>query len=120
MRFVDLAVAGMIGISSLGLLIVWNPQANDLAAGRALERARLRDLLVRFVDREGLVSLQQSPPGQICEKFSALTNATLQVEAEIGSYSCGAPPPPYSNAANLTMALGPREVSLLAWFGAKP
>lgn len=118
MRFVDLAVAGVIAISSVALLMVWNPQTADMAYRRGADEAHLRDLLVKVIREEGLVQLSRQSPHEICSFLTTMSNATLVLSAVVDGVPCGNTPPPGAVSAELPVILGSRTVVLEAWYGA--
>ncbi|MDA4121015.1 MAG: hypothetical protein OK404_01245 [Thaumarchaeota archaeon] len=116
MRFLDVAIAGMIGLSSIAVIVTWSPAMSDFASQRFVAQARLRDGIVNILDREGLVWLQQSSLQGICGKLSAISNSTVTFSASIDSVPCSVPPSKSGVQASLTFTLGAKVVVLEAWF----
>ena len=118
MRFLDLGVAIMIGVSGLTGLAVWTPRGGDALASRMAVQAHLRDELLSSLDNRGLPWLLEAPPSEICAGLASAMDGTSSVFAQLGSESCGTPPPPGAITANLTLRLVQSEVNLVAWVGA--
>ena len=116
MRFVDLSIAGMIAVSSVALLVVWNPQAPDIAARRNADEARLRDHLLVFVQKEGLVTLLQDPPAALCTMLNSESNSTVTYAASDEGTLCGGTPSSGAAKAELTIAVGQKVVVLEDWY----
>ena len=115
----DIAVAGLIGVSSIASLIVWNPQAYGPISKRHADDTQLRDLLTGYLETDGLVWLQGAAPHELCERLLSLSNATLSLSATINSVPCGRQPPTRSMVANLTVEFDSEVVVLEAWYTAK-
>jgi hypothetical protein len=118
LRFLDISVAALIGAAAVAGIVAWSPQAGDDAARRFALRQQLRDELLGVLQSRGTVWLLQSPKATICATLQGMSNASVSLSAELGSYSCG-PLAPDSVSANLTLALLPMEVILEAWSGAR-
>ena len=110
-----MAVAGLIGVSSIASFMVWNPQAQSQAAEDLLDRARLRHVLADYVSAEGLPWLQRASPQEICSRLLTYSNATLSLSAVVDSVPCEVLPAAGQREVNMTLDLGSRMVVLLAW-----
>jgi hypothetical protein len=115
-KFIDIAVAGMIGISSIASLLVWTPSTYDIAAQRAAEQVRLRDGLMNVVDSYGLYWLQESPPRGICTALGMMSNSAVTFSATVDGVPCSVPRGPLGVEANLTVRIGARLVDLESWY----
>lgn len=114
MRFVDLAVAALIGSSAITGIVAWTPRAGDAGAQRVGAQVQLRDRLVGLLQRNGLVPFLQSPEAA-CRLLAESSNSTFRLYATLGPSSCGTPPTAGSPRASLTMRLVTSEVVLVAW-----
>jgi len=118
LRFLDLGVAIMIGVSGLTGLAVWTPRSGDALAGRMAVQAHLRDELLSTLETKGMPWLLEAPPSDVCAGLASAMDGTSSVFAQLGSESCGTPPPPGAITANLSLRLVLSEVNLVAWAGA--
>ena len=118
MRFLDIAVAALIGASAITGMAAWSPQAGDSASRGAAAQGQLRDELLSFLSEPGMAWLIINSPSAACSALSGLSNSTVGVSASFGSYSCGSPPTAGSRAASLTLLLGTNDVDLEAWSSA--
>lgn len=114
MRFIDLAVAALIGSSAITGIVTWNPGAGDVGAQQLALQERLRDSLVEFLQRYGVIQFQQAPAGA-CLHVSEASNSTFMLYATVGSLSCGTAPTGGSTNATLSLRLIPFEVVLVSW-----
>ncbi len=114
MRFIDLAVAALIGSSAITGIVAWSPRTGDAGAQQLRVQAQLRDRLVGFLQRSGLVQFVASTTAA-CRLISDASNSTFRLYATMGSSSCGAPPSSGSPSARLSLRLIPFEVVLVAW-----
>ncbi len=115
MRFFDLGVAALIGISAITSIYVLSPGGSDSAAQRVVEQTRLRDALLTVLARHGLAWIQNSSPSNICGTIAALSNSTVTFSASIDSMDCLEGPPPGRVSANITLGLPSGSVTLVAW-----
>jgi hypothetical protein len=118
LRFLDLAAAGLIAITSIAVLFAWSPQAPDLAARRDLDEAHLTDLLVSLVQEEGLVTLTSDSPAAFCGLLLSQSNATVSFSGSSDGIQCSPSPPPGAATSNITAAVGQKVVVLENWYGA--
>jgi hypothetical protein len=118
LRFIDLAIGGLIAVSSLAVLIAWNPQAPDAAARQNIDDAHLRDYIATVVNRVGIVTLIRDSASDLCSLVRSASNSTLTLSAEEGGVSCGGPPPVGVASAELNISVGSRVVNLESWYDA--
>jgi hypothetical protein len=117
LRYVDIALAAMIGGSAITGILAWNPQDGDAGSHEALLQSHLRDRLLAVVQDKGVLWLL-SPLNSVCSYLASLSNSTSGVYAVIGAGSCGSRPVPGSVEASLSMNLYSSEVTLVAWSSA--
>lgn len=115
MRYIDLAVATLIGVSAFTGVVAWDPGGGDATSRKLAAQTRLRDSLLATLQEKGVAWFLRSPPGTICAYFASRSNRSSGVYATIGSRSCGNPPPSGANAASIAMDLVPFKVTLVAW-----
>ena len=115
MRYVDLAVAALIGASAIAGIFAWEPATGDAGAAKLGRQVRLRDALLGVLQEHGISWILASPPDAFCAYLESRSNSTFGIAATIGGFSCGSPPPRGSVVANLSMRLVPSEVTLQAW-----
>ena len=115
MRYVDLAVAALIGTSAITGIIAWNPRAGDQASRQLETQTRLRDLLLGILQQRGTTWFLRSPADVVCSYLARRSNSSFGLEATLGSLTCGPPPMEGSVAASLSLRLVPFEVTLVAW-----
>lgn len=115
MRYLDLAVAALIGTSAITGVISWDPRAGDAGSHRLELQTRLRDGLLALIQEQGVAWFVRTPPATVCAYLAARSNSSYGLHATLGADSCGSPPRPGSAVASLTMDLLPFEVTLVAW-----
>lgn len=113
MRFIDLAVAALIGSSAITGMVAWSPRAGDAGAQRLGAQVQLRDRLLELFRRNGMSWLES--PVAACRLISDASNSTFRLFATIGSSTCGTPPRGGSPSVTLSLRLVPYEVVLVAW-----
>ncbi|MDG7007331.1 MAG: hypothetical protein JRN06_03685 [Nitrososphaerota archaeon] len=113
MRFIDLAVAALIGSSAITGIVAWSPKAGDVGAQQLGAQVRLRDRLVGFLQRDGTIGFLESPAA--CQLISDASNSTFRLYATMGPTSCGTPPGLSSPSVAISLRLGKSEVVLVAW-----
>jgi hypothetical protein len=116
-RFLDIAVAVLIGTSALSGLVVWNPRPGDSASNTLAVQSELRGYLLAFLRQHGMTWFLRSPPQEVCSALSADSNATVTMSATLGPFSCSGAPPPGAVAAVLSFSLEGSGVTLTAWSG---
>jgi hypothetical protein len=117
MRLLDLAAAGIIGMTSVVAIFGLNPHPYVASAGRYSAESTLWDALESFVTSHGLYWLQTSPPDEICSEMASASNSTITLGATIGSTSCGPPPVPGAASVHFHLSLPSRNLELSAWSG---
>lgn len=115
MRYLDLAVATLIGVSAFTGVVAWDPMRGDAASHQLAVQARLRDSLLATLQERGIAWFIRSSPTTICAYFASRSNRSSGVYAAFGSHSCGDPPPAGADAASIAMDLVPFKVTLVAW-----
>jgi hypothetical protein len=116
-RWLDIALATMIGISAISGIVNWDPRLADNGSNRLVLENRLRDALMSYLDSRGLPWIQESSPVAICADLERLSNS-IALSANINSFSCGPSPPKGATIMTLTLQLGVRDVTLQAWTSA--
>lgn len=118
MKYVDIAIAILIGVSALAGLLVTSPQAGDGAARVYRLKTALRDRLTAYAGARGAAWFLQTPVPEICSQLEASSNSSFALSATIGSVECGPRPPMGSVAVNLSLLFLPFPVTLEAWSAA--
>ena len=114
MRWLDIALAMMIGVSAISGIVNWNPRVADTGSHRLMLENRLRDGLVSYLDHRGLPWIQESSLATICADLESQSNS-IAISATINSFSCGPSPPKGATFATISLQLDAREVTLQAW-----
>ncbi|HEV2138241.1 MAG TPA: hypothetical protein VGR53_05320 [Nitrososphaerales archaeon] len=117
MRWLDIAIATMIGVSAISTIVTWNPRVADISSHRLMLESRLRDRLVSYVDHRGLPWIEQSSPESMCADLERQSNS-IELSATIDSFSCGPSAPKGAAIMTLTLQLDVRDVTLQAWSSA--
>lgn len=115
MRYLDIAVAAMVGTAALAGLSIWGPGQADGAALRFRTQTALRDSLAAFVDSKGVPWFASTPWAEVCSALSAASNSTFAMSVQAGSASCGPPAPSDATSVRLSFTLASRQVVLSAW-----
>jgi len=115
LRYVDLAVAAIIGTSAIAGIAAWDPRSGDAGSRQERVQMQLRSSLLDVLQEQGILWLIHSPPGAVCSYLADKSNSTFGMAATLGSVSCGVPPRSGSVVASLEMRLVGSEVSLVAW-----
>jgi hypothetical protein len=118
LRFLDLAVAALIGAASIASFWVWNPGGYGLQSWRAQEETNLDVFLTNHVNTFGLLLLQDANFHDLCMQIVSLSNSTLAVSAILNSTPCAPQPTPHAVTANLTLGFPSRVVVIEAWYTA--
>lgn len=116
MRFIDLALAALIGTSAITGIVAWNPEGGDTGTRRLETALQLRDRLVEFLQQDGMIQFES--PAAACHALSGASNSTFRLYAVLGPDSCGSPPTGGSPSATLSFRLAQSEVELVAWSSA--
>ncbi len=117
MRFVDIGVAGAIGLSSMVILLAVSPEPGTLVMRQSQEQIAMREALFTFASDKGLSWFQSSSGAIICSSVSALSNSTVSYSASIDSRSCAAIPS--SGVTSMLIQSGTMTVVLEGWYDAK-
>lgn len=115
MRYVDLSLAALIGVSAVTGVIALAPGGGDAASLQIARQMQLRDDLLRLLQQRGTAWLLSTPPAVVCSQLASLSNSSFRMGATLGGVSCGVPPRGGSAEANITLMLGNSEVTLVAW-----
>lgn len=115
MRFLDLAVAALIGTAALTGMVAWDPAPADAYSRRLHLQSALRDDLAAFVQGKGAVWLLRSPRGTVCSAVDGMSNSTVGISVTLGELTCGRPPPPGAVAAELDERLGSEKAAMVEW-----
>jgi hypothetical protein len=115
MRFLDLALAALIGTSAIAGIAVFSPRQADVASAGLATESQLRDGLLAIIQREGVTWLIQSSPQVVCARLHDLSNSSVTFSGVIGPYSCGPSAPNGSPVAILAFYLMPYQFVLEAW-----
>lgn len=115
MRFIDVSVAAIIGLTTVASLVAWNPYSFEEGSRVFARDASLQDLLTAIVAREGVPWIQRTSYSSICNGISQYSNSSVEVSAVVNGVACY-PPTAYGEpSANLTVEAGSSRVTLLAW-----
>jgi len=115
LKFLDIAVAVLIGASAITGILVWSPLQGDAASAEFAARTRLRDSLLEIVQGRGIPWLIQTPTAEVCAALADMSNSSVSYSAILGSYSCPASPPADSVSETIILRLLPMAVTLEAW-----
>ena len=118
MRYLDLAVAALIGTSAIAGVAAFSPRQADVASSSLAIESHLRDELLTILQREGVTWLIISSPQVVCAHLHELSNSSVTFSGVIGKYGCGASPARGSPVATLAFNLIPCHVVLYAWLSA--
>ena len=114
MRYLDLAVAALIGASAIAGVVAYTPVTWDAESQHQALQTNLRDDLLAYLLARGTVWLASASPGQICSDVLGRSNSTVGFSATVAGAPCSSPPPG-AVSANLTLDLLPHRVMLEAW-----
>jgi hypothetical protein len=103
LRFLDIGVAALVGASSIIGLMTWSPRNGDSISSQLALQAQLRDGMVSYLDSRGLPWMMKAPSPELCAGLLAAVPRAEGVFVEVGSRSCGDPPPMGAVVANLTL-----------------
>lgn len=115
MRFIDLAVAALIGTSSIAGILAMSPGVGDSNTQSLRAKIALREGLLTFVSSKGIVAITQETFSLLCAQLRTYSNSTVSYGASSGAGSCSAPPPPTSIEVSMPVELGAAKVTLEAW-----
>jgi len=114
MRYLDLAVATLIGMSTVTALVVLSPSPIDTAAAGQMSVIQARDELLGYLQRQGSAWLLLAPPVAVCGSLGSLSSPTVSFSAVINGHPCRVPPTG-ATVVNLTLSFSSRKVVLEAW-----
>ena len=114
MRYLDIAVALLVGTGAIVGLAAWSPSQGDAVANVYAVRSTLYGELGAFVQDEG-VAVFIGQGGPACSALASHSNFTSGLAATIGGVSCGILPPSSSVDVSLTFQIATTRVTLWAW-----
>jgi hypothetical protein len=114
LRFIDIAVAALIGTSAMIGMTTLSPKIWDATSQRLAIQSELRDSLLDHFERPGVPLLFVTQPQMICEVVSSWTNSGVKYSATVGGVNCSSSPPTLANVASVTVEESP-EVILQSW-----
>ena len=115
MRFLDLAVAVLIGVSSLGILGVCTPQHAERTSAVADVRMRIDYGILGAVRRVGIVTLASSGVQYACARISSESNGTMSFSAVVDGHQCQPVPPAGAIVDSLNLTLPGRHLVIEGW-----
>ena len=115
MRYLDIAVALLVGTSAIAGVSAWSPGPGDAASARLLTAMTLRDGIAGFIQSKGMAWFVSTPPGEICSAALHALGPTETMSAVIGALACPGDPPALAASASLTFRVASRQVTLTAW-----
>jgi hypothetical protein len=118
MRYVDIAVAALVGATAITGILAWSPTAGDTAASQFQEESDLRDWMLGFVQMKGMVWFMQTTADGICAATDSASNSTFHLSAQIGPVQCPSHPLDDATAAELSFELDSLKVTLISWSSA--
>lgn len=120
MRYVDIAVAALVGVAAISAFVVWTPRRGDVRANSLAARTELRDRVAGLIEAKGMAWFLATPPSEVCSYIAALSNSTVHLVATVGGDTCGSAPPPGAVVASLSFLLVRLEVTVEAWSSVAP
>ena len=115
MRFLDIGLAAMLGISAFAGLAVWSPRTGDRLSNQMMLQTQLRDELVSILANKGIPWLLNASAIEVCASIASAMSRPGGVLVILGTEWCGTSPPTGAVVANLTLALLPSVVRLVEW-----
>ena len=115
MRYLDIAVAALLGVSAITGLGLVSPRPGDAASVQLSTQTGLRDGLLAIVQHKGISWLLTTPAPEICAYLEQSSNSTVSLSATIGTEPCPSQPLPEADAATLYVPLKAIAVELEAW-----
>jgi hypothetical protein len=119
MRYLDLAVAALIGTSAVAGIVAFSPGKLDSASRSLTLESQIRDELLSVLQNVGTAWLVQTPPGVVCGYLQSISNATVTFSAIIGPMRCAFSAPPGASVATLVLQLTASQVVLEGWTNAQ-
>ena len=118
MRYVDLAIAALVGTSAITGVLAWSPQGSDRDASVQILEAAIRDELLANVQARGTVWILSASTASLCSEVSSLSNSTFTFGAMVDGEPC-APSAQGVVRANVTLAFFARQIVLQGWSDAQ-
>ncbi len=115
MRYLDLAIATLIGTSAIAGIVASSPRQSDNAARALALESQLRDQLLAILQQKGTAWLIQAGPEGVCSYLREASNSSATFSGVIGGYSCQPSPPAGVLLATLPLRLIPFDAVLEAW-----
>lgn len=115
MRFIDLAVAAMIGASSIAGILFLNPSPAEVSTSRYVQDSQTRSDLLAMVESVGLNQIFSEPTQGLCALLQSRSNATVQFSAVTSGGGCNSDPPPGTDVISLPISFNGARVTLEAW-----
>jgi hypothetical protein len=115
LKFLDLAVAALIGFGSVAAMGVWNPEQLSAQGTLYSKQASMQEYLETIPSRLGLPWLQQASPDAICSALLPFSNLTIQVSASGRDFVCTVGPPANVPSASIVLMFPRGNLSLSAW-----
>jgi hypothetical protein len=114
LRYLDLALAALIGISTVAAISWYSTGPADATSSELALRVRLRDSLLSLLQEKGVRWFLVTPPDEICSSLAAISNSSETFSATVGTLSCRIPP---KDSVDETMSLPflPQVVTLECW-----
>ncbi len=120
MKYVDVAVAVLVGASAIASILFWTPRTGDLQAGELAVRAELSDRVAGVIQAKGMGWFLSTPPRPVCSYLASLSNSTVHLFATVGGVTCGDAPPAGAVQASIAFRLVNLQVDVGAWSDAGP
>jgi hypothetical protein len=118
MRYIDIAVAVLVGTSAISGILAWSPRTGDADARRMSVQRQMLDDLLAYVGRHGMQWFLHASPEDLCASIADSSQPQFVMFASVGEKSCGLSPPAGALVSTLAFRLMPFEVSLVEWTGA--
>ena len=120
MKYVDIAVAILVGASAITGILLWTPGTGDLRAREMATRAELRDRVAGLIQAKEMSWFLSTPPQAVCSYFADLSNSTVRLHATVDGTTCGGAPPVDAVRASISFRLESLQVDVEAWSGVVP
>ena len=120
MRYIDIAVATLVGVSAITGVLLWTPRGGDTQASALAAETELRDRVAGLIEAKGMVWFIGTPPSSVCSYIAGLSNSTIHLLATVGGATCGSRPAEGAVRASLSFRLVHLQVTVEAWSNAVP
>lgn len=120
MKYVDVAVAVLVGVSAVAGILFWTPRSGDLKSGELAARAELGARVAGVVQAKGMSWFLSAPPPALCSYLAGLSNSTVHLFADVGGATCGDAPPGGAVQASIAFRVVNLRVDVGAWSDAGP